>query len=81
MDIIYFKIFRANKVDDKLIKMIKTFKEKEIPIMPFKASILIEKYQLIEGKELGKKLRIIEEVWASNNFNISEKEIQKIISN
>ena len=49
--------------------------------MPLKASMLIEKYQLLEGKELGKKLIIIEDVWANNNFNISEKEIQKIVSN
>ena len=81
LDIIYFKIFITNKVDTKLIKLIEIFKEKEIPVMPFKASMLIEKYQLLEGKELGRKLKVIEEVWVSNNFNISEKEIQKIISN
>ena len=81
MDIIYFKIFITNKVDPKLIKLIEIFKEKEIPVMPFKASMLMEKYQLLEGKELGRKLKVIEEVWVSNNFNISEKEIQKIISN
>ena len=81
MDVIYFKIFRSNKVDDKLIKLIEIFKKKEIPVMPLKANTLIEKYQLIEGKELGKKLEIIEEVWVNNNFNISEKEIQKIVDN
>ncbi|MDC1031944.1 CCA tRNA nucleotidyltransferase [Candidatus Pelagibacter sp.] len=81
MDVIYFKIFKSNKVDNKLIKLIEIFKKKEIPVMPLKANILIEKYQLIEGKELGKKLRIIEEVWVNNNFNISEKEIQKLVDN
>jgi poly(A) polymerase len=49
--------------------------------MPLKANMLIEKYQVSEGKELGKKLKAIEEVWVNNNFNISEKEIQKIVSN
>ena len=49
--------------------------------MPIKANMLIEKYQIQEGKEIGKKLKAIEEVWVNNNFNISEKEIQKIISN
>jgi poly(A) polymerase len=81
MDVIYFKIFKSNKVDYKLIKMIEIFKEKEIPSMPLKASTLMEKYQVQEGKELGKKLKVIEKVWVSNNFNISEKEIQKIVSN
>ena len=49
--------------------------------MPLKANILMEKYQVPEGKELGRKLKAIEEVWVNNNFNISEKEIQKIVSN
>ena len=81
IDIIYFKIFKSNKIDNKLIKLIKIFEKKETPIMPIKANILIEKYQIEEGKELGKKLKVIEETWANNNFNISEKEIKKIINN
>ena len=81
MDIIYFKIFKSNKVDNKLIKLIEIFKEKKIPVMPIKANMLMEKYQIQEGKELGKKLETIEEVWINNSFNISEKEIQKIVSN
>ena len=60
MDVIYFKIFKSNKVDYKLIKLIEIFKEKEIPSMPLKASTLMEKYQVQEGKELGKKLKVIE---------------------
>ena len=49
--------------------------------MPFKANMLINKYQILEGKELGKKFKAIEEFWVNNNFNISEKEIQKIVYN
>ena len=37
-DIIYFKIFLSKKVDDNLIKLIKIFKEKEIPVLPLKAN-------------------------------------------
>jgi len=81
MDVINFKIFKSNKVDNKLIKLIEIFKEKKTPIMPFKANMLIENYQLLEGKELGKKLEAIEKVWVNNSFNISEKEIRKIVSN
>ena len=80
-DIIYFKIFLSKKVDDNLIKLIKIFKEKEIPVLPLKANTLIEKYQIPEGIELGKKLKAIEEIWSNNNFKISEKEIQKIVNN
>ena len=55
--------------------------EKKIPIMPIKANILMVKYNISEGKELGKKIKMIEEVWSNNNFQISEKEVQKIINN
>ena len=81
IDIIYFKIFRSHKVDRELIKMIKNFENKELYIMPFKTNALMEKYNLTEGKELGNKLKKIEEVWVNNNFDISEKEIKKIVNN
>tara|TARA_B110000037_G_C16922148_1_gene424849 strand:- start:390 stop:812 length:423 start_codon:yes stop_codon:yes gene_type:complete len=81
MDIIYFKIFKSKKVDKKLVEMIKTFNNKEIPIMPLKAITLMTKYNIPEGKELGKRIKIIEEFWVNNNFKISEKEVEKIINN
>ena len=81
IDVIYFKIFKSNKAESKLIKLIKIFKEKDIPVLPLKADILMEKYQIPEGKELGIKLKAIEEIWTNNNFKISEKEVQKIVSN
>jgi len=81
MDVIYFKIFKSNKVDNRLIELIKIFKEKEIPLMPVKAKMLMEKYQVSEGRELGQKLKAIEEVWISNDFKISEQEIKKLVSN
>ena len=61
--------------------MIKIFKEKKIPTIPSKAKVLMEKYHVPEGRELGKKLRAIEETWINNNFQISEKEIEKIVKN
>ena len=81
MDIIYFKIFKSNKVDNELIKLIDNFKDKKILIMPLKANTLIEKYNIPEGRELGIKLKAIEEVWTNNNFQISDDEVQKIVNN
>jgi len=81
LDVLYFKIFKSKKVDDKLIKLIKIFKKKEIPVMPLKASTLMEKYQVPEGIQLGQRLKAIEEIWISNDFKISDKEIQKIVIN
>jgi len=80
MDIIYFKIFKSKKIDNNLLKMIENFKDKEIPTMPLKADILMEKYNVSEGKELGKKLKAIEEVWTNNDFKITEKEVQDIVN-
>ena len=80
MDIIYFKMFKSKKVDNDLLKMIKIFKNKEIPIMPLKATTLMKKYNIEEGKELGNKLKAIEEIWINNNFEISDKEILRIVN-
>ena len=81
IDIIYFKIFKSNKVDYKLIELADNYENKKIPIMPLKANMLMEKYNIPEGKELGAKLKAIEEVWTNNNFKISDEEVQKIVSN
>ena len=81
MDVIYFKIFKSKKIDSRIEEIIKEFKDKKIPSMPLKADVLIKKYDIPEGKELGKKLKIIEEFWINNEFKISKKEIEKIINN
>ena len=81
LDIIYFKIFKSKIADDNLINLIDIFKEKKIPEMTVKANILMEKYNIPEGKKLGNILKAIEEVWINNNFKISDKEVQKIVNN
>jgi tRNA nucleotidyltransferase/poly(A) polymerase len=81
IDIIYFKIFKSSKVDGKLIKLLDSFKNKEFPIMPLKAEMLIKKYNIPEGRKLGAKLKAIEEAWTNNNFQISDKEVEKIVNN
>jgi len=80
-DLLYFRIFKSNTVDPYLLQLIKNFNKKEVPIMPFKANFLMEKYNIPEGKELGGKLKLIEETWCDNNFQISDAEVQKIINN
>ena len=80
MDVIYFKIFKSKNVDNDLIKFIDNFENKKIPIMPIKAEILMKKYNILEGKEMGIKLKAIEEFWSNNNFLISDQEVRKIIN-
>ena len=36
----------------------------------------MEKYNLKESKELGQKLKYLENLWVENSFNISEKEVE-----
>ena len=79
IDIINFKIFKSKKIEKKLIKLTELYKDKVIPTMPIGANILMTKYNIPEGKILGKKLKAIEENWVKNNFQISDKKIQKIV--
>ena len=79
IDIINFKLFTSSKVEKKLVKLIEGYKDKEIPTMPIGADILINKYNIPEGKTLGYKLEMIEEFWVDNNFQISGRQIEKII--
>ena len=79
IDIINFKLFKSNKVEKNLIKLMEVYKDKIKPTMPVGANILMSKYNVPEGKILGKKLKSIEELWVQNGFQISDKQIQKII--
>ena len=80
IDILNFRAFKSKKIDLKIMKLIKHFQSKNLPTMPIGAKSLMEKYQIPEGKSLGTKLKIIEDEWVDNNFNLSEKQIHKILS-
>ena len=79
LDIINFKIFTSLKVEKKLLKLIEIYKNKILPSFPIGANMIMTKYNIPEGKTLGKKLKLIEEIWVQNSFQISEKQIKKII--
>ncbi len=80
IDILSFKIFLSRKIDKKILKFIEQFQFKDLPTMPVGAKFLMENYQIAEGKSLGTKLKTIEEEWVNNNFKLSEKQIDKILS-
>ena len=40
----------------------------------------MEKYNIPEGKLLGNKLKTIEEEWIKNNFQLTDKKINEIVS-
>ena len=80
-DLINFKLVENKKHDKELIKLKEFFQTKEVPKFEIKANTLIEKYNYKEGKELGNKLKEIEEFWIENSFKISDKDLEKIVKN
>ena len=81
LDIINFKLFSSVKVEKKLLNLIEIYKNKILPTFPISAKTIMAKYNIPESKILGSKLKLIEETWVQNSFQISEKQIQKIIKN
>ena len=80
-DMINFQIFKSKKIDNNLIKLGEFFNLQSQPVFPVKAKKLMEKYNLKESKNLGLKLKEMENIWVNNGFKISEKEIEKVIKN
>ena len=80
LDAIDFQLFISNK-NNKLIELKKYFEKLEKPKFPIKTEIIMERYNLKEGKELGQKLKHLENLWVENNFNISEKEVKNTFLN
>ncbi len=77
-DIISFKLFISKKLEKKLGKLLDFYNNKNLPSLPVGANILMSKYNIPEGKVLGNKLKMIEEIWVQNGFQISDKQVQKI---
>jgi len=81
LDILNHRIFKLNKVENSIKELIKHYENSKPPIMPINADLLMKKYEIPEGKQLGKKLRTIEEEWVKNNFKISDQQVDNIINN
>ena len=79
-DIVDFKNIKSKKQIKNLSELSQFFKDKIPPKMPVGADLLMTKYQIPEGKQLGIKLKKLEEAWIENNFKISEKQIENIVN-
>ena len=80
-DILKFKLIKSKKNLKIYEELIKLFETKSKPIMPINADMLMTKYKIPEGKELGDKLKLIENEWVNNNFQISDTKLENIINN
>jgi len=81
LDILNFKILTNKKIDQKIIDLKNMLKNKDLPKFPIETKNLMQEYDLVEGKTLGKKLKLLEEFWVNNDFNISKEQINRIIRN
>ena len=81
LDLLRFKVIKSKKIDKSLIELIEYYKNKPIPKMPIGAELLMQKYKIPEGKQLGVKLKKIEVEWVRNNFTITDKQVENIIEN
>ena len=80
MDLIDFNLLYFKQ--SKKLSELKTYFEKlDKPEFPIKAQLLINDYGLKEGRELGQKLKNLEMKWIENNFNLSKKDMEKVLSN
>jgi len=80
LDILNFKIIKSKTTNNELLRLRKLFKNKDILNLPVGADTLMSKYKIPEGRQLGIKLKLIEEEWVKNNFKISDLEIDNIIN-
>ncbi len=81
IDIINYRIIKLKKVDSSLNDLAEHYENSEPPIMPINADLLMKKYEIPEGKQLGEKLKTIEKEWVKNNFKISNQQVENIINN
>ena len=81
IDIINHRIIKSKKIDNFLTELAKHYENSELPIMPINADLLMKKYEIPAGKQLGEKLKSIEKEWVKNNFRISNQQVEKIVNN
>ena len=80
LDILNFKIVKTKKADKKLSNLLELYKSKTKPSLPIGADLLMTRYKIPEGRQLGSTLKLIEEEWIRNNFNISDKQVDDIVN-
>ena len=79
IDLIDFNLLYYKQ--SKKLSELKTYFEKlDKPIFPIKAQSLIDDYGYKEGRELGQKLKNLEIKWIENNFTLSKKDMEKILT-
>ncbi len=77
LNVLYFLSFKKVKLQE-YFKISKNIKKMVIPKLPFDGNFL-KKNGMKEGTLIGKTLKMIEQEWLDNDFQISETRVVKII--
>ena len=77
LSLVCFSINRKIKLDD-YSDILNNIKKISLPQFPFDGNYLIDK-GIKEGKSVGKTLKLIQDEWLNNGFNISNQRISEII--
>ena len=80
IDILSYRMIKSKKFDNSLKELINNYENIKTPEMPISADFLMKKYDIPEGKQLGEKLKAIEEEWVKNNFKISDQQLNNIVN-
>ena len=80
IDILSYRMIKLKKFDNSLKELINNYENIKTPEMPISADFLMKKYDIPEGKQLGEKLKAIEEEWVKNNFKISDQQLNNIVN-
>tara|TARA_Y100000996_G_C22511477_1_gene638569 strand:+ start:39 stop:1313 length:1275 start_codon:yes stop_codon:yes gene_type:complete len=81
IDILNYGLITFKKKTNIINELKKLYENKTIPTMPVNAEMLMSKYDIPKGKQIGLKLRLIEEEWVNNGFKISNQKIDNLIKN
>ena len=77
IDLLLFSSCMNNKINiEELLEFIINYKTPKFPV----SGDYLKKYGFETGQLLGKKLKLLEEKWIENNFNIDKNEIERILN-
>ena len=80
LDILDYRMIKLKKVDNSIKELIDHYINSELPKMPVSADLLMKKYEISEGRQLGEKLKMIEEEWVKNDFEISDQQVDNLVN-
>ncbi len=81
IEILNYGMIKFKKIATTIKELRDHYENSEVPVLPVRADLLMNKFKIPEGKQLGEKLKIIEKEWVKNNFEITNQQVENIINN